>query len=81
MLIIDDWPLEKAKSNEAHENAELIKPRDRAGSLIPRSQFALSARRTKLGSRAIAAAAFDGLVRKSHVIHIESEESMRKRIG
>jgi DNA replication protein DnaC len=56
-----------------------IESRDRSGSLILRSQFAPSAEHAKLGNRAIDDAIIDRVVYKSHVIHIESEESMRKR--
>ena len=68
----DDWLLEKVKTNEA---------RDRTGSLILCSQFAPAAWHAKLGNGAIADAVIDRVVYKSHVIHIEGEESMRKRMG
>ncbi len=79
--IIDDWLLEKVKSNEARETMEVVEARDRTGSLIPCSQFAPSAWRAKLGNGAIADAVIDRVVYKSHVMHIEGEESMRKRMG
>lgn len=60
---------------------EVIEARDRAGSLIPCSQFAPSAWHAKLGNGAIADAVIDRVVYKSDVIHIEGAESMRKRMG
>ena len=81
LLIIDDWLLEKVKSNEAREIMEVVEARDRTGSLILCSQFAPSAWHAKLGNGAIADAVIDRVVYKSHVIHIEGEESMRKRMG
>ena len=81
LLIIDDWLLEKAKSNEAREIMEVVEARDRTGSLILCSRFAPSAWHAKLGNGAIADAVIDRVVYKSHVIHIEGEESMRKRMG
>lgn len=81
LLIIDDWLLEKVKSNEAREIMEVVEARDRTGSLILCSQFAPSAWHAKLGNGAIADAVIDRVVYKSHTIHIEGEESMRKRMG
>ncbi|NHM14938.1 AAA family ATPase [Eggerthellaceae bacterium zg-886] len=81
LLIIDDWLLEKVESNEAREITEVIEARDRTGSLVLRSQLALSAWHAELGSGAMADAVIDRVVYKSHVIHIEGEESMRKRMG
>lgn len=79
--IIDDWLLEKVKSNEARETMEVVEARDRAGPLIPCSRFAPSAWRAKLGNGAIADAVIDRVVYKSHVMHIEGEEPMRKGMG
>ena len=70
--IIDDWLLEKIMPNEA---------RDRTGSLILCSQFAPSAWHAKLDNGAIADAVIDRVVYKSYTIHIEGDESMRKRMG
>ena len=81
LLIIDDWLLEKVKSNEAREIMEVVEARDRTGSLILCSQFAPSAWHAKLGNGAIADAVIDRVVYKSYTIHIEGDESMRKRMG
>ena len=81
LLNIDDWLLEKVKSNEAREIMEVIEARGRTGSLMLCSQFAPAAWRAKLGNGAIADAVIDRVVYKSHVIRIEGEESMRKRMG
>jgi DNA replication protein DnaC len=81
LLIIDDWLLEKIKPNEAREIMEVIEARDRTGSLILCSQFAPSAWHAKLGNGAIADAVIDRVVYKSYTIHIEGDESMRKRMG
>lgn len=53
----------------------------RAGSLITCSQFSPAGWHAKLGEGAIVDSAIDRIVYRSDVIHIESGESMRKRIG
>lgn len=81
LLIIDDWLLEKVKPTEAREIMEVIEARDRTGSPILCSQFAPSAWHLKLGNGAIADAVIDRIVYKSYTMHIEGDESMRKRMG
>ncbi|MCK6139743.1 ATP-binding protein [Slackia exigua] len=81
LLIIDDWLLEKVKPTEACEIMEVIEARGRTGSLILCSQFSPSAWHSKLGNGAIADAVIDRMVYKSYAMHIEGDESMRKRMG
>ncbi|CAM2784698.1 ATP-binding protein [Slackia exigua] len=81
LLTIDDWLLEKVKPSEAREIMEAIEARGRTGSLILRFQLAPSARHAKLGNGAIADAVIDRIAYKSYTIHIEGDESMRKRMG
>lgn len=81
LLIIDDWLLEKVKPEEAREIMEVIESRNRTGSLMLRSQLPPSAWHAKLGGAAIADAAIDRIVYKSYTMHIEGDESMRKRMG
>ena len=81
LLIIDDWVLEPLKESAAHEVLEVIEARNRDGLLILCSQFAPSAGLDKLGNGAKANAVIDRVVCKSCTIHIEGDESMRKRMG
>ena len=53
----------------------------RTSSLLLRPQFAQSTRHAKLGNGASTDANIDRIPRKPHTIHIEGEESTRKRIS
>ena len=53
----------------------------RTGSLLICSQFSPAGWHAKLGEGAIADAVIDRIVYRSDIIHIEGDESMRKRIG
>lgn len=81
LLIVDDWMLEGVKERQARELLELVEGRLRTGSLILCSQFAPSAWHARFGEAALADAVIDRIVYRSETVHIEGEESMRKRIG
>lgn len=81
LLILDDWLLEKVDGKRARELLEIVEGRLRTGSLLICSQFSPAGWHSKLGEGAIADAVIDRIVYRSEVIHIEGDESMRKRIG
>lgn len=81
LLILDDWLLEKVDGKRARELLEIVEGRLRTGSLLICSQFSPAGWHSKLGEGAIADAVIDRIVYRSEAIHIEGDESMRKRIG
>lgn len=81
LLILDDWLLEQVDDKKARELLEIVEGRLRTGSLLICSQFSPAVWHTKLGEGAIADAVIDRIIYRSDVIHIEGDESMRKRIG
>lgn len=81
LLILDDWLLEKVEGRQARELLEIVEGRLRTGSLLICSQFSPAGWHAKLGEGAIADAVIDRIVYRSETIHIEGDESMRKRIG
>jgi len=81
LLIVDDWLLEQAKAKETREILEIVESRQRTGSLLLCSQYGPNGWHAKLGDGAIADAVVDRIVYNSHMIHIEGNESMRKRMS
>lgn len=81
LLVIDGWMLEPLRDGEAREVLEIVEARNARGSLMLCSQFGAGGWAKKLGGNAIAEATVDRIVHSSHVIHIEGDESMRKRMS
>lgn len=81
LLIIDDWLLDPVKTEQTRELLEVVESRYRTGSLVLCSQFAPAGWYESLGEGAMADAVIDRIVHKSARIHIEGEESMRKRLA
>lgn len=81
LLVPGDWLLEPVEGKAARELLEMVEGRLRTGSLIICSQFSPAGWHQKLGEGAIADAVIDRIVYRSELIHIEGDESMRKRIG
>jgi len=79
LLIIDDWLLTSLDEHESKEVLEIIEARHGVRSTLLCSQYSAGGWHARLGEGAIADAVIDRLVYSSHVIHIEGEESMRKR--
>ena len=81
LLILDDWMLEPLKDGQAREILEIVEARNARGSLMLCSQFSAGSWAAKLGGDAIAEAIVDRVVHSSYTIHIEGDESMRKRMN
>ena len=79
LLIIDDWLPGKPDEREAREVLEIVESRHSVRPTALCSQYAPGGWHSKLGEGAIADAVIDRLVYNSHIIHIEGDESMRKR--
>lgn len=80
LLIVDDWLLEPLERNQSRELLELVEARYRRGSMVICSQYRPSAWHARIEEGALADAVVDRLVYSSEMIHIEGDESMRKRI-
>ena len=81
LLIIDDWMLEPLSSEQARELLEIVESRNQSGSLMLCSQFSAGGWTDKIGEGAVAEAIVYRIIHNSYVIHIEGEESMRKRMS
>lgn len=79
LLIIDDWALNPIKAEEARELFEIVEQRYKRGSIILCSQVGVTGWSDRFEEPAIAEAIIDRVYNYGGVIHIEGEESMRKK--
>ena len=79
ILILDDFLLEPIEQPQARELLEIVEARHRKSSLIICSQFSPAGWHDNILSAPVADATLDRLMYNSHSIHIEGDESMRKR--
>lgn len=81
VLVLDDFLLEPIEIHQARELLEIVEGRHRKSSLIVCSQFSPAGWHENILSEPIADATLDRLLYSSHHIHIEGNESMRKRMS
>ena len=82
LLILDEWLLYSLKVGEARDLLEIIEARSSAGaSMIFCSQFDPKGWYEKIGDPTLADAVCDRIIHNSYRIHIEGNDSMRKRLG
>ena len=79
VLILDDWLLSPLSDTQAREVLEVIESRYARKSTILCSQFSPAGWHTRLSEGAIADAVIDRLVHNAYMVHVEGNESMRKR--
>ena len=80
LLVIDDWMLEPLKREEAREVLEIVEARNHSGSLMLCSQFSAGGWASEIGEGALAEAIIDRIVHNSHMVHVQDDESIRKRM-
>ena len=82
LLILDEWLIYALKVGEARDLLEIIEARSSAGaSMIFCSQFDPKGWHEKIGDPTLADAVCDRIIHNSFRIHIEGDDSMRKRLG
>jgi DNA replication protein DnaC len=81
LLIVDEWMLVPLTYLEARDLLELVDGRYKRGSTIFVSQFSPQGWHSKIGDTTLADAILDRIIHASHIIHVESKESMRKKKG
>lgn len=81
LLVIDDFMLQPVDRKEARELLEIVESRYMRGSMILCSQYSPSGWHERIGEGALADAVIDRLVYNSTMIHLEGDESMRKRMA
>ena len=82
LLILDEWLLYSLRVSEARDLLEIIEARSSAGaSMIFCSQFDPKGWYEKIGDPTLADAVCDRIIHNCFRIHIEGNDSMRKRLG
>ena len=79
MLVIDDFAIAPIGPRERNDLLELLDDRVGTRACIVTSQLPVNDWHDYIGDPTLADAILDRLVHRSHRIHLEAKESMRKR--
>ena len=79
LLILDDWGPDRLSANQRRDLMEIVEDRYGRGSTLITSQLPLDHWHDYIGDPTLADAILDRLMHNAHKIHLEADESMRKR--